>query len=550
MNRKTKPSLPVPDVDLPELDSTITQLPADMRADLAELGKHDLYWFNKAVLKHRDLTKGCHGPICVYFDSNAGQFKLALYPRDHLKTHCITIAGCLQRGVRNPNERILILNESATNAERMLSSIQAHCESNRVFRALYSSVIPKDTRKVRWNQKEMDFVRDEIYPEPTFDTIGMTGAFTSRHYSHICIDDPISDNALDSEKVMAESIERLKGCLDLLTDPEKDTIWIVGTRWAIHDVYSWFEKTLGKRLTRMIRGAIEDGQPIWPERFSLETLALKRAVLGEYKWSTQQMNNPRNAELQDVNVDDLKFWRWGIEQDTVELLGRDGQVEESWPLHKLDVVTTVDLAMSEKQKSDRNAVVTCGITPTARCIVLDAWGKRCTPLQVVEKLFEVQKAFHPRVFGIEGVAYQKALKYFVMAEGLRRDTYIRVEDLRAPGQHKKHIRSIQPIAATGRLYMLPTQMLLRQELADYPLGEHDDVADALGLQSQLWRGQMSPERWEKLQKQQELMVRQVMAKERYLTDSPQSSAAFDTDDETADDLPGANLDKYMNRMTS
>lgn len=531
--------------DIPYLDDTIAKLPSDMRDDLAELGKRDLYWFNKAVLKHRDLTQSCHGPICIYFDSNPGQFKLALYPRDHLKTHCITIAGCLQKGVRNPNERILILNESATNAERMLSAIQTHCESNRVFRALYSSVIPKDTRKVRWNQSELDFVRDGIFPEPTFDTIGMTGGFTSRHYSHICIDDPISDNAMDSEKVMNDAINRLKGCLDLLTNPEKDTIWIVGTRWAIHDAYSWFEKTLGTRLTKMIRGVIEDGQPIWPERFSLETLALKRVVLGEYKWSTQQMNNPRNMELQDVNVQDIKFWRWAEKLNTVELLNDKAEVEETWPLSRLDIVTTVDLAMSEKTKDDRNAVVTCGITPSARCVVLDAWGKRCTPLQVIDKLFEVKAKFHPRVYGIEGVAYQKALKYFVQQEALRRDTYLHIQDLKAPGHDKKHIRSIQPIAATGRLYMLPTQMLLRQELADYPLGEFDDVADAMGLQSQLWRGQMSNERWEKLRKQQQEMVRKVMNKERYGTDTMQSSSAFDTDDENQDDLPGKPLERHM-----
>src|SRR3990167_7615477 len=250
----------MPDQDIPELDETITKLPSDMRSDLAELGKRDLYWFNKAVLKHRDLTKSCHMPMTIFLDTNPAQFKLILQPRDHLKTSAGTIAGCMQKGVRNPNERILIANESSTNAQRFLSVVQAHCETNRVFRALYSSVIPKDTRKVRWNQQELDWNRDGVWPEPTFDTIGMTGAVTSRHYSHICIDDPIREEALNSDKVMEDTISRLSGFLDLLSNPETDTIWIIGTRWAIHDVYSWFESKLGKRLARFIRGAIENGQ--------------------------------------------------------------------------------------------------------------------------------------------------------------------------------------------------------------------------------------------------------------------------------------------------
>lgn len=537
----------MPDQDIPNLDDSLAKLPSDIRADLAETGRRDLYWFNKAVLKHKDLAVNCHLPLCVYFDTNPGQFKLALMPRDHLKTHCITIAGTLQKAMRDPNERILIANESATNAQNMLSAIKAHLESNKILRTLYSDVIPKDTKKVTWNQESLTLNRTRIDPQPTFDTIGMTGAFTSRHYSHICIDDPISEDALKSEKVMADTINRLKGCLDLLTDSTHDTIWIVGTRWAIHDVYSWFEKTLGKKLNRFIRGAIEDGLPIWPERFSLETLALKRQLLGEYKWSCQQMNSPRNVELQDINVDDLKWWRWhDTKTNTIELLDREGQIEETWRLDQLDITTTVDLRHADPGiKNDRNAMVTTGITPTSRAVVLDVWANRGTSLEVVDHVFVVKAKFHPRTFGIEKVGYQKQLKYFVEAEADRRGEYVHITDLSAPGNKKYHIRSIQPIAATGRLYLLPTQMILRQELADYPLGEFDDCADCLGLQSQLWRGQMSPERWQKLKEEQEKMMKLVMAKERHLTDSPMQAAHFDTDDENQDDLPGTNLAKYI-----
>ncbi len=534
------------DQDIPNLDENISRLPSDMRADLAELGRRDLYFFCKAMLRMKDLAPKCHMPLTLFIADNPGPFKLILQPRDHLKTSVATIGGNFQKAIRNPNERILIGNESSTNAERMLRAIRQHCEGNKIIRTLYSDVIPKDTRKVRWNDQELDFNRTGVWPEPTFDTIGMTGAVTSRHYSHICIDDPISEEAVKSEKVMKDTIARLSGFLDLLTDPEKDTLWMIGTRWAIYDVYSWLEKVLSGRLTRFIRGAIEDGEPIWPERFSMETLALKRTIQGEYRFSCQQMNNPRNSELQDLNVDDIKFWRWhATERDVIELLARDGQtVEETWPLGRLDITTTVDPAPAEKASSDRNAVVTCGITPTARAIVLDAWGKRCTPLELIEKLFEVKTRFHPRVFGIEGVAYQKVLKYFVKAEGDRRGIYMRIEELKAPGKEKYHVRSIQPIMATGRLYVLPTQMLLRQEMSEFPLGEHDDVVDALGLQSQLWRGQMSPERWEKLQKEQDKMIAAVMRKERTGTDTSPTPRHFDTDDETSDDLPGTNLEKH------
>jgi hypothetical protein len=223
--------------DIPFLDESIVKLPSDIREDLAEQGRNSLFFFNRAVMGFHDLTESCHGPLCEFADQNEKQFKLMLMPRDHLKTSCISIGGTTQRVVKNSEARQLLANESATNAERFLRAIRQQAEGNRIFRALYSDVIPKDIRKVRWNDSELEFNREGHYPEPSIDSIGMTGAVTSRHYTHITYDDPISEEAVKSEKVMKDTINRMSSALSLLADPGKDTIWLVGTRWALWDVY-------------------------------------------------------------------------------------------------------------------------------------------------------------------------------------------------------------------------------------------------------------------------------------------------------------------------
>jgi predicted phage terminase large subunit-like protein len=442
------------------------------------------------------MTVDCHGPLCAFIDLNPGQFKLMLMPRDHLKTTVITIGANMQKVVKNVEERILIANESSTNAERMLRAIRQQVEGNRVFRALYGDIIPKDTRKVRWNDSELDFARQGHYPEPTIDSIGMTGAVTSRHYTHINYDDPISEEAVKSEKVMVDTINRMSGALSLLTDPSKHTIWLVGTRWALHDVYSVWMKTFGTRLVRLVRAAIEDGEPIWPERFSLDTLALKRTQQGEYKFSCLMMNNPRNPELQDLAIDDANEWAWSPDGDVI--LYQRGVELCRWSLDDLDITTTVDLAPSEKVTSDRNAVTTVGVSPRNQAIVLDAWGKRCTPLDVIDKLFEVKQRFGFRAVGIEDVAYQKAFKYFLKQACEDRGVYMNVVPLKGSTIKKTtRIRGLQPIMATGRMFIRADQHLLRNEIADFPLGEHDDVVDSLSMHLQMFRGQMSPERWDR-----------------------------------------------------
>lgn len=492
--------------DIPFLDPSIEKLPSDIREDLAETGRNSLFFFNRAVMGFHDLTESCHGPLCEFADQNEKQFKLMLMPRDHLKTSCISLGGTTQRVVKDPESRQLLANESATNAERFLRAIRQHAEGNRVFRALYSDIIPKDTRKVRWNDSELDFNRQGHYPEPSIDTIGMTGAVTSRHYTHITYDDPISEEAVKSEKVMKDTINRMSSALSLLVNPSKDSIWLVGTRWALWDVYSVWMDIFGDKLGRLVRAVIENDEPIWPERFNLETIALKRQAYGdEYKFSCLMMNNPRNPELQDLNVGDFRFWAWAGD-DAVTLYDKQGTPTDKWDLSDLDITVTVDLAAAEKITSDRNAITTVGTSPKNQAIVLDAWGKRCTALDVIRKLFQVKRRFSPRVFGIEDVGYQKVLKTFLKQAADEAGLYFNVVPLKPGGKGKPHIRGLQPLMATGRMYIHPTQHLLRNEAADYPLGEHDDVLDSLALHQQLFRGQMSQERWAKYKESEKKLL--------------------------------------------
>jgi hypothetical protein len=251
----------------------------------------------------------------------------------------------------------------------------------------------------------------------------------------------------------------------------------------------------------LLRGAIENDEPIFPELLSWKTLAKVRQEQGEYMFSCLYMNNPRNSEIQDFNVDDLRFFelRESDGDQVVILLDGEGREFRRYYLSQLEIYGTVDLAAAETSASDRNAIAVVGICPTGEAVVLESWARRCTPIELMEKIFYLHRRFAPTKWGIEDTAYQKAYKYFVKDYADREGIYLNVVPVSVPkgggGKFKPHIRGLQPIAATHRLYIQPTQHILRNELADYPLGEHDDAADALALQLQLWTNQMSPKRW-------------------------------------------------------
>lgn len=499
-----------PPKDIPRIDDAIASQPEDIRRDLATAAANNLFLFCKGVLGYADLTQGCHGPLCTWHDENKSRFKLTLIPRGHLKTTILTIGKNLQKIARDPNQRILLANEVATNAQKFLSAIKTHAESNRRFRALYSSIIPIDP-KGGWSQESLTFVRQVVSPTPTITAMGMTGAMVSQHYTHLSLDDLISEEAAKSKLVMDDVITRISKLFSLMDDPGKDTADLTGTRWAFYDVYSYFMSRFGEKLARFIRAAIEDGQPIWPERFSLETLADIRndPHQGEYMFSCQYMNNPRNMELQDFNTKDLKFWRMGSDEESIVLYDSSGEIEKVVAIDALDVTVTVDVRYGDKLTSDRDAIVTCGTTEDGDAIVLDTYAKRSNPLEVVAHLIYLIKRYHPRCIGIQKVGYEMSLKYHLQAECERQNVYANVVPVKPGGPGKTHIRSLQPVAATGHLYVLPTQHVLRTELAEYPLGQHDDVADALALQTQLWRGLLSPERMRRYKESENRLIRAI-----------------------------------------
>lgn len=131
----------------------------------------------------------------------------------------------------------------------------------------------------------------------------------------------------------------------------------------------------------------------------------------------------------------------------------------------------------------------------------------------MEKLFQVQRVWQPRVFGIEAVAYQKAFKYFLKDECERRQIYLRVKDIKVIGRKEYRIRGLQPIMAAGRLYLHGGASLLRNQMSEFPLGEHDDVLDSLAMHLQMMSGQLSPETVARRQREVQHAVSKIIGVE-------------------------------------
>lgn len=284
------------------------------------LAERSLYVFAKAVLDLTRLTPTLHAPACDWLQRVPPYRKLLLLPRDTYKSSMVAKAlpihlliqpresNAYFPGRDGASTRILLANETATNAEHFLRWIEGRFESKAKLRALWPQCCWDNPRKQsrKWNEKEMVIPRADDYPEASIETIGVGGAITSRHYDVLCKDDLISLEAANSPLVMQTAIEWHKASRALMDDPDKSLEFMVGTRWSVADLYSDIIDT-DPSVDVMVRSIIEDGKSILPDVFSLETIGRLQREFGTL-FPLLYMNCASDPTLTDFAEADLRVF--------------------------------------------------------------------------------------------------------------------------------------------------------------------------------------------------------------------------------------------------
>jgi hypothetical protein len=457
-----------------------------VRVNLRREVQKSTYVMAKAIVGFNDLTPRLHQEMCTWIEGPSRR-KLGLVPRDHLKTSVWTIADTVRLIAADPNIRLLIANETATNASHFLRRIQAVFERATLFRWLFPELIP-DIGKTKWSESEMLVPRKRDYPESTVEVMGVGGAVVSRHYNRIKLDDLVGKEASESVEVMKKTIDWYLYCESLLEKPI-DPIETYGTRWTHKDLYAWIMEHEDD-IDLFHRKAVKDeGLTLWPERFPLNELNRIRSKIGSFKFSCQYQNEPFDPEHMTFDPGWLRFFElngWSLDEDTgcvhLQFVGQPKPV-------RVVPVILVDPAISEKNYAARSAVVCAGLDEYERVLVLEAWAERCQPLKMIEKIFEMAQRWDPISVVVEGVAYQRALKGFIEAECMRRGKWLNVREVRPGSKEGKEsrIRGLQPYAERGCLWLRrSTCHVLIDEFEAFPLGDTVDVLDALGYGPQVW----------------------------------------------------------------
>lgn len=457
-------------------------------AEWAHLGRTNTY-FMATIIGFKDLSNDLHLRMATWIQRDSLR-KLGLCPRDHLKSSLWTVADTLRIVTADPLERVLIINEVASNAYNFLYRIRTAAEKCELWRLLYPERIP-DTNG-RWRTEALEFPRSESFPEASIEAIGVGGASTSRHFTRIKEDDLVGAEAANSPATMESAISQHKLADYLIVDPKTSRIDTYGTRWEDHDLYAWMLKNeLG--LDKFITGCYgvdatgrpnTSGKPIWPERWDENALNDSRVKNGLRIFSLQMLNLPLGVGIHELQLEWLKRYELMSDGKREYVVLHEPHRTHGYRKYYIDelaVFEAIDPNFSPDSPNSRTAVVTIGLTPHVPfdIIILGVRAKASTPLGAIDMGHEEWVRWKPIVAGIEVVAGQ--MVFFYTIPTYYPDMGIRPLKTNPRKSKFSRIREISPFAEQGRVWIRDGMNDLLDEWEMFPPGPSGtvDILDAL-----------------------------------------------------------------------
>ncbi|MCU0706068.1 MAG: hypothetical protein MUF18_19065 [Fimbriiglobus sp.] len=377
-------------------------------------------------------------------------------PRDHGKT--VQICGrILWELGTNPGLRIKLVCATDALAADRSRYLRDQIASNPMVGVVFPHLLPGQP----WAAEAFTVLRPAEVVGPSVAAFGVGTGSTGARADLLVCDDIVDVRSLHSAGERRRVRDYFTNNLLNLLEPD-GRFWGLCTPWHPDDLNAHLKANPSYAVLRRAIGP--DLEPVWPEKWPTEKLAVRRAEIGEASFARgYRLITMSEGEVM-IRPEWVQFWADAWLREAIER-----------------VVLAVDPAVSAKASADRSALVVLGkIGTTVR--VLEATGRRVRTPELVELIDAADRRWQPEVILFESNAAFAGIRDLlvhrtrfgpkVLGEAAARGKNARLASLSVAVQNGSVTLKGAAAAVDA------SQRELFEELTTYPFCTHDDLADA------------------------------------------------------------------------
>jgi len=227
--------------------------------------------------------------------------------------------------------------------------------------------------------------------------------------------------------------------------------------------------------------------------YALTTETGNYIVWGYCSKNCQYLNNPVDDETATFKKEWIHYYRMTnkmlipIEEEMTDETGKV-KIIPHFSMDDCNIYLTVDPAISQLKCGDFTGMIVGAVDPEDRKFILHAKRYKIQPKELIDEIFRLWKRYNAMKVGIETNVFQKVLRFWLVEEMKRRKQYLPIVEINTSNTATKimKISGLQPLFKFGTIYLLKEMVDLEDELLRFPVGQHDDILDALAQQMDLW----------------------------------------------------------------
>lgn len=407
-----------------------------------------------------DITtvKGEQGK-CIEIENPDGIYLAGkqLIPTHNSKSSMVTLAYPLWLIFQNPHLNILIVSNEASLAETFGIKLREYIKKYGAYFGVHLSESKHSSTHLMFEDKKG--------LAGSIKLVGANGSITGRDADYIIIDDPYKG----FEDITPTLLQKRIDWFDTIIEQRIEShtkLAILHTRWHSNDLQGYFKKNRSEDYHFISFPAIkENGEQLWPEKYTIEKLEKKRENIGERLFQSIFQQKPIDDSS---NFFDLNKFHWCAPPEELTPI----QMCRGW-----------DVASSDPGKNDFTAGVPIYLLNDNKSILITdfvhgQFGKDTS--QEIKN--QIILDGHDNISIIEtGVAAAGALLYDNWEQQL--PGYFLERAIPVPNNSKAdRATPLKDHIYDGHVYVDIQDNKLRKTFQDefraFPNGEHDDIVDA------------------------------------------------------------------------